>query len=177
MSIIASNARNVKRSCINAVKDSKYGCKECGWQGDVDELGTYKETHGGSHGYESFSVCPCCGGEVEELEYCVICQEYYSDVTNNVCDCCGKNGFNIRLGKQYLKDNGCELDFYALSQGVEVTVTEETYQNWTEKLTELFKSAFDIAYRLAPRKEEERMKKYIFEDYEHYTYWLREQKG
>lgn len=68
-------------------------CGECGHLFEVGEEKTYTEYMGECHGasaYETFKVCPVCGGDYEETKACAICgAEHLEDgLTGGVCEEC-----------------------------------------------------------------------------------------
>lgn len=71
-----------------------YKCLECGHIFDEGEEKIYTECMGECHGspaYETFRVCPVCGGDFGETKSCLFCgAEFLEDELNGggVCDDC-----------------------------------------------------------------------------------------
>lgn len=68
-------------------------CLECGHLFEVGEEKTYTEYMGECHGasaYETFKVCPVCGGDFEETKACAICgaEHFEDDLQGGVCADC-----------------------------------------------------------------------------------------
>ena len=74
---------------------SWYKCNDCGHIFEDGEASCYSEYMGECHGspaYDSFSCCPCCGGDYETAKTCEVCGGVflYDEMTDGVCDECLK---------------------------------------------------------------------------------------
>lgn len=70
-----------------------FKCVECSHLFEVGEEKTYTEYMGECHGasaYETFKVCPVCGGDYEETKSCAICgaEHFEDDLQGGVCADC-----------------------------------------------------------------------------------------
>ena len=63
-----------------------YKCVECGNLFEDGEQAFWKEAHG-----ESFTGCPLCKGNYEEIKPCKICGTYLHDFDEDYCEHCKKD--------------------------------------------------------------------------------------
>lgn len=110
-------------------------CLECGHLFEVGEEETYTEYMGECHGasaYETFKVCPVCGGDYEETKSCAICgaDHLEDDLISGVCaecladvtldDCLAVNGDR----KEEIKINAVLAYAFTESQIEEILMRE-----------------------------------------------------
>jgi RecJ-like exonuclease len=60
-----------------------FKCTDCGHLFEYGEEKIQKENHG-----EEWSVCPCCGGDYEEIMPCKICGSYEHEQNEKFCNEC-----------------------------------------------------------------------------------------
>lgn len=95
-----------------------YKCLNCGHVFDEGEQQILKDNHGMEGGfYEKMSVCPMCGGDYEEAEYCQRCEQVFikDKLFNGICEDCLNARADYDTVLRYLNDtNQLEVfaDFY-----------------------------------------------------------------
>ena len=117
-------------SIITHKKPNVNICNCCGARVSDSEAAEYLEKHGlAEPPFETFHYCPHCAGDLHPAGQCIICGGYEAEdnLLHGICDNCRKvhkSRFNRKLGEAFIKASDLELDFYALSAGLEITVLD-----------------------------------------------------
>ena len=85
-----------------------YKCTECGNLFEEGEQATWEETHGlDSPPYETWSGCPVCKGDYEEVHQCKKCGEwtYDDELYNGWCEKCLRDTINYDTFFEYCEAN------------------------------------------------------------------------
>jgi hypothetical protein len=86
-----------------------YKCTTCGHLFEDGEQETWQEIHG-----ETFSGCPLCKSDYEEVKPCKICGSYEHEVDEDCCDKCQKD--IMKRFNNLIKENFTEQEIEFLKE-------------------------------------------------------------
>ena len=98
-------------------------CTDCGYVFDYEDAGGVRENHwldGEYMGYETFLVCPNCGGDFEDAADCCECGETFTEneLYDGWCEKCLRETINYETFFEYCEANKDEqyLDIFVMSE-------------------------------------------------------------
>ena len=96
-------------------------CCNCGNLFEDGEQAVWYETHGlDSPPYETWSGCPVCKGDYEEVHQCKECGDWHSEeeLYDGLCESCLRNTINYDTFFEYCEANKDEqyLDIFVMSE-------------------------------------------------------------
>ena len=99
-------------------------CISCGYVFDFEDAGGVRENHwldGEYMGYETFLVCPNCGGDFEDAVECHECGEAFTEdeiYGDKWCEKCLRETINYDTFFEYCEENKDEqyLDIFVMSE-------------------------------------------------------------
>ena len=98
-------------------------CTDCGYVFDYEDAGGVRENHwldGEYMGYETFLVCPNCGGDFEDAADCCECGEAFTEneLYSGWCEKCLRETINYDTFFEYCEANKDEqyLDIFVMSE-------------------------------------------------------------
>ena len=98
-------------------------CTDCGYVFDYEDAGGVRENHwldGEYMGYETFLVCPNCGGDFEDAVDCCECGETFTEneLYSGWCEKCLRETINYETFFEYCEANKDEqyLDIFVMSE-------------------------------------------------------------
>ena len=98
-------------------------CTDCGYVFDYEDAGGVRENHwldGEYMGYETFLVCPNCGGDFEDAADCCECGEAFTEdeLYEGWCEKCLRETINYDTFFEYCEANKDEqyLDIFVMSE-------------------------------------------------------------
>lgn len=99
-------------------------CTDCGYVFDYEDAGGVRENHwldGEYMGYETFLVCPNCGGDFEDTVECHECGEAFTEdeiYGDKWCEKCLRETINYDTFFEYCEANKDEqyLDIFVMSE-------------------------------------------------------------
>ena len=99
-------------------------CTDCGYVFDYEDAGGVRENHwldGEYMGYETFLVCPNCGGDFEDAVECHECGEAFTEdeiYGDKWCEKCLRETINYDTFFEYCESNKGEqyLDIFVMSE-------------------------------------------------------------
>ena len=98
-------------------------CTDCGYVFDYEDAGGVRENHwldGEYMGYETFLVCPNCGGDFEDAVDCCVCGETFTEneLYSGWCEKCLRETINYDTFFEYCEANKDEqyLDIFVMSE-------------------------------------------------------------
>ena len=98
-------------------------CTDCGYVFDYENAGGVRENHwldGEYMGYETFLVCPNCGGDFEDAADCCECGEAFTEneLYDGWCEKCLRETINYDTFFEYCEANKDEqyLDIFVMSE-------------------------------------------------------------
>lgn len=85
-------------------------CADCGYVFNYDDAGSVRESHwldGEYMGYETFLVCPNCGGDFEDAADCCECGEAFTEneLYDGWCEKCLRETINYDTFFEYCEAN------------------------------------------------------------------------
>ena len=98
-----------------------YRCCECGNLFEESEQATWEERHGlDSPPYETWSGCPVCKGDYEEVHQCKECGDWHAEdeLYDGWCETCLRETINYDTFFEYCEANKDEqyLDIFMMSE-------------------------------------------------------------
>ena len=98
-----------------------YRCENCGNLFEEGEQAVWEETHGlDSPPYETWSGCPVCKGDYEEVHQCKECGDWHSEdeLYGGFCENCLRETINYDTFFEYCEANKDEryLDIFVMSE-------------------------------------------------------------
>ena len=98
-----------------------YRCENCGNLFEEGEQAVWKENHGlDSPPYETWSGCPICRGDYEEVNQCKKCGDWHSEdeLYDGWCEKCLRETINYDTFFEYCEANNDEqyLDIFVMSE-------------------------------------------------------------
>ena len=96
-------------------------CTDCGYVFDFEDRTVVKESHGFDDGFfETFSCCPNCGGDFEDVADCCECGEAFTEneLYSGWCEKCLRETINYDTFFEYCMANDDEnyLEIFVLSE-------------------------------------------------------------
>ena len=98
-------------------------CTDCGYVFDIEDAGGVRENHwldGEYMGFETFLVCPNCGGDFEDAADCCECGEAFTEneLYDGWCEKCLRETINYDTFFEYCEANKDEqyLDIFVMSE-------------------------------------------------------------
>lgn len=146
-----------------------YKCKECGCSFEEPEIISDSVPYG--NGYVNTpaeTICPYCGGDIEETEKCQICgcECLPDEIYENKCVYC-------------LQDEVCTIDnIFEYSQSTN-DINDFVcfiFDNKIENINEACKELLKFIYECAPEKMEKLMDKYVQENFQDISDWWYKEK-
>lgn len=98
-----------------------FRCCECGNLFEEGEQAVWEETHGlDSPPYETWSGCPVCKGDYEEVHQCKECGDWHTEAElyDGWCEKCLRNTINYDTFFEYCEENKDEnyLDTFVMAE-------------------------------------------------------------
>ncbi len=97
-----------------------FRCESCGHLFEEGEQAVWEETHGlDSPPYETWSGCPVCKGDYEEVHQCRDCGDWHSDdeLYDGLCENCLRETINYETFFEYCEANKGDkyLDIFVMA--------------------------------------------------------------
>lgn len=128
-----------------------YKCTQCDYVFDHDERRTVVEKHGFYDDVvETFSCCPCCGGNYEEVVDCCECGESFTEkkLYDGWCEKCLRETINYDTFFEYCEANKDRqyLDIFVMSLCFDgMDAPSDTTEKFHNHLIALYKGMVEMA--------------------------------
>ena len=170
-------------------------CTDCGYVFDYEDAGGVRENHwldGEYMGYETFLVCPNCGGDFEGAADCCECGEAFTEneLYDGWCEKCLRETINYDTFFEYCEANKDEqyLDIFVMQELLDMECPKHSSYEFHRLMIQVYKEMieFVVGYEKAFGKKStgdflDRCIRFIMDDdgsigRENYADWLNSKK-
>lgn len=157
-----------------------YKCLDCGEIFDGDEVETFEERHGFDDGrYESFSVCPHCGGAFEEAKRCKLCdsQGLDSELCYGYCfDCVRRMITYDRFVEYFVEINNGDFELFMFDACFGTNPPDSSSERLVRHLRGLFESRKAADLICGDGAFLESCRDFLMQDPDDFVCWLKKRK-
>ena len=121
-------------------------CTDCGYVFDYEDAGGVRENHwldGEYMGYETFLVCPNCGGDFEGATDCCECGETFTEneLYDGWCEKCLRETINYDTFFEYCEMNKGEnyLDIFVMAEFLDMDMPKHSSYDFHQLMIEVYK--------------------------------------
>jgi len=121
-------------------------CTDCGYVFDYEDAGGVRENHyldGEYMGYETFLVCPNCGGDFEDATDCCECGETFTEneLYDGWCEKCLRETINYDTFFEYCEANKDEnyLDIFVMQEFLDMDMPKHSSYDFHQLMIEVYK--------------------------------------
>ena len=121
-------------------------CTDCGYVFDYEDAGGVRENHwldGEYMGYETFLVCPNCGGDFEDAADCCECGETFTEneLYDGWCEKCLRETINYDTFFEYCEANKEHqyLDIFVMQELLDTDCPDNVSYEFHELMVDTYK--------------------------------------
>ena len=122
-------------------------CTDCGYVFDYEDAGGVRENHwldGEYMGYETFLVCPNCGGDFEDAADCCECGEAFTEDELYECWCekCLRETINYDTFFEYCEANKEHqyLDIFVMQELLDMDCPDNVSYDFHQLMIDVYKA-------------------------------------